>query len=195
MAKAPTRASQRRRDLREQLWPDSEDRIWRGADEKGWWPAPRVLPLLLHLTRDKEIVGAQDASQVYLELLSRDFGQSIVEIRDEDEHAYHAGYTSSRARRTWQERMRVLEKAGFIEVRAKGNRDYGLVLIVHPAHVIRELRRQGKVTDKWWSMLQQQLLDTGATVLEDPLTSGPVRMAEDGEPLHNAEAPPTTRVR
>jgi hypothetical protein len=138
----PRKPDQKREQLREQRWPDSGDRIWKGTQEKGWWPAPRALPLFLQLARDKKIVGNTDCSRLYLELLSRDFGQGLVEIRDEDEHAFCAGYTGNRARRSWQERMRLLAKNGFIEVDTKGNRAFGYVLIVHPALVAAKFRRE-----------------------------------------------------
>jgi hypothetical protein len=171
---------QRREQIREQRWPEAGDRIWKGTQEKGWWPAPRVLPLLLHLTKDKKIVGNKDCSRVYLELLSRDFGQGLVEIRDEDEHAFCAGYTGNRARRSWQERMRLLAKNGFIEIAAKGNRAIGYVLIVHPARVATKLRGERKVTEQWWEMLQQQLIDSGAGALDDPLSLPELRVIEGG---------------
>jgi hypothetical protein len=175
-----TKADQRREQLREQLWPDSADRVWKGPEETGYWCAPRILPLLLHLTKEKGIVGEKDCSFVYLELLSRDFGQGIVEIRDEDEHAFCAGYTSNRARRTWQERMHALASAGFIEVETKGNRPLGYVLVLHPTHVVSELRRQRKVSDQWWNLLQQQLLEVGAPRIEDPLIPTELRVIPGG---------------
>lgn len=176
----PRKPDQKREQLREQRWPDSGDRIWNGTREKGWWPAPRALPLFLQLARDKKIVGNTDCSRVYLELLSRDFGQGLVEIRDEDEHAFCAGYTGNRARRSWQERMRLLAKNGFIEIDAKGNRSIGYVLIVHPALVAAKFRRERKVTEEWWQMLQQQLIDSGAGALDDPLTSPELRVIDGG---------------
>jgi hypothetical protein len=127
---------------------------------------------VLALTKDKRIVGEKDCSSVYLELLARDFGQGIVEIRDEDEHAFCAGYSSNRARRTWQERIKLLEREGFIQTVPKGNRSTGYVLIVHPLQAVAGLRRQGKVTDELWRMFQQRLLETGCPPLEESDVSG-----------------------
>jgi hypothetical protein len=159
-----TAADRRREETREDLWPDSAKRIWRGPEEKGYWCAPRVLPLLLHLTQSKALVGAKDCSFVYLELLARDFGQGVVEILDEDEHAFFAGYTSGRAKRTWQERVRALRDAGFIEVKPKGNRQIGFILILHPAQVVAKLKAGGKVPDNLWQLYQKRLRDIGAPV-------------------------------
>ena len=175
---ARIKPDQRREEQRERIWPGSKEDIWRGPAERGYWCAPRVLPLLFHITSDKQLVGTQDCSKVYLDLLSRDFGQGIIEIRDEEEHAFFSGYTTTRARRTWQERIRSLEKAGFIKVAPKGNRSIGFILLLHPYQVIARLRQEGKISDRWWEMLQQQLRDVGA----EPLAETPkiLRVIEGG---------------
>lgn len=156
-----TKADKRREQIRDELWPESEQRIWQSAREMGYWCAPRVLPLLLHLTKDQRIVGKADCSFVYLQLLSRDFGQGLVEIRDEDEHAFGAGYLGERARRTWQERMRILSENGFIEVAPKGNKTYGFVLIVHPLVYVQEFREHGILSERWWNSFQHLLAESG----------------------------------
>jgi hypothetical protein len=112
-------------------------------------------------------MGTKDCSKVYLDLLSRDFGQGIIEIRDEEEHAFFSGYTTSRGRRTWQERIRSLEKAGFIKVADKPNRAIGFILLIHPYQVVARLRQEGKISDKWWDVLQQQLRDVGAEAIPE----------------------------
>lgn len=157
---AITRADSKRLYLRGELWPDAEPLLAK-PDEKGWWRAPRTLPLILSLTRDKRITGKLDCSSVYLELHSRDFGQGLVEILDEDEHAFCAGYFGNRALRSWRERMAMLENAGFIKIAPKGNRRIGYVLLISPHAVAEELRRQGKVGDAWWRAYKQRLQAVG----------------------------------
>jgi len=157
-----TRADSKRLHLRDELWPNAEPLITR-PDEKGWWRAPRTFPLILSLTRDKRITGKLDCSSVYLELHSRDFGQGLVEILDEDEHAFCAGYFGNRALRSWRERMAMLESAGFIKIAPKGNRRIGYVLLINPHAVAEELRRQGKVPDAWWRAYKQRLQAVGGT--------------------------------
>ena len=175
-----TKADQRREELREQLWPGQIDLIWKGPAEVGYCCAPRVLPLLLHLTGSKNIVGPKSCSTVYVELMSRSYNQGIIEIQDEDEHAYCAGYTSSRARRTWQERVRILEEIGFIRVAPKGNRVFGYVLLMHPFKVVLSLREQGKITDEWWTLFNQHLRSAGIErVLVDPVSPG-LRVLQGG---------------
>jgi hypothetical protein len=157
-----TKADLRREQLRENLWPGQEENVWGGAAEKGYWCAPRTLPLLLNLTSDKRVVGELDCSSAYVDLLSRDFGQGFVEILDEDEHAYCAGYSGRRARRTWQERIKRLEKAGFIQVMPRLNRSIGYILIVHPYKVVTMLRNADKIDDQWWQLFSLVVDKTGA---------------------------------
>lgn len=169
-------ASEHRLRLRDELWPGSEEEIWRGPREKGYWPAPRVLPLILSLVND--LVGkGKEASLVYLDLLSRDFGQGIVDLRaDEADYAYCAGFDSKRARRSWRERVRALEDLGFIRVQSKGPREIAFVLLRHPYIVLRELRAAGKIKERWWSMLCDQLASVGGAWPEFPAAGVALRL-------------------
>lgn len=159
---AKTKADERRGTLRDSLWPGQEEYVWAGPAERGYWCAPRVLPLLLTLTSEKSIVGEFDCSSAYVDLMSRDFGQGFVEILDEEEHAYCSGYAGRRARRTWQERIKRLEKAGFIKTMPRLNRSIGYILIIHPYKVATELRKLGKIDDQWWQLFSQILDKIGA---------------------------------
>lgn len=140
----------KRRALREEYFPDVS--AWDSLNEKGWFKAPRTLPLLLSLLRDKKLSGNKDPSAVYLELLARHMSDGIIEMISPEEHAFHAGYRGARATRTWRERMRILEARGFIKCKPKGNLDFGLVVLVHPSVVARELRSQPHVvSERWWT--------------------------------------------
>jgi hypothetical protein len=73
------------------------------------------------LLKSKALSGRQDPSSAYLALWARHFDSGVVEITNELEMAYDSGYTGTRAQRTWQERMRLLEKLGFIKCQEAGN--------------------------------------------------------------------------
>lgn len=107
------RKSEERTNLRDRFWPGAK--AWTGEDSKGWFRAPRTLPLLLTLLKSKALSGRQDPSSVYLTLWARHLDSGIVEITNERELAYEAEYTGNRALRTWQERMRLLKSLGFIK--------------------------------------------------------------------------------
>ena len=117
--------AKRREEIRKEHWPNES--LWTGEKEKGWFPVPRSLPLVLALLKSKQISGKKDPSSVYLELLSRQRGEGVIEMMHENDHAFAAGYEGTRAVRTWQERMKVLEANGFIQTKQVGNQRYKYV--------------------------------------------------------------------
>lgn len=143
-----TRGDEQREKLRQQFWPGED--AWTGENEKGWFRAPRTLPLILGLIASKELSAKADPTRVYLELWSRHMSGGVIEMRHEGEHSYAAGYFGSRGIRTWQERMKILEKNGFIKTKHIGNQQYRYVLLVHPTAAVQKLREAGKVSDQCW---------------------------------------------
>lgn len=138
----------RREELRKHYWPKED--LWTGKNEIGWFHAPRTLPLILSLLSSKQISQKKDPSSVYLELMSHQRGEGIIEIGHETDHAFAAGYEGSRAVRTWQERMKILEDNGFILTKKVGNR-LKFVAIVHPTTAVHRLRDNKKIPDNWWN--------------------------------------------
>jgi len=141
------RKSEERTNLRDRFWLGAN--AWTGEDSKGWFRAPRTLPLLVTLLKSKALSGRQDPSSAYLALWARHLDSGIVEITNERELAYEAGYTGNRALRTWQERMRLLEALGFIKAQKIGNEPYRYVLMVDPATVVGALVKKGRVDAAW----------------------------------------------
>jgi hypothetical protein len=160
-------ASLRREELRDSYWPNAI--AWTGKDAKGWFPAPRTLPLVLLLLRSKRLSGRKDPSRAYLALLARHVDNGIVEVPNEAELAYESGYTGQRAIRTWQERMQLLEKLGLIKIRSSGNQKYRYVLLVHPSLAIEKFRRQSGIIDgNWWTAYIARRQETKESSYEKP---------------------------
>jgi hypothetical protein len=151
-------AAARREEIRKQYWPDED--LWTGEKEVGWFPAPRTLPLILSILSSKEISGKKDPSLVYLDLMSRQRGEGVIEMGHEADHAFASGYEGRRAVRTWQERMKILEEIGFIKTAEVGNQRYKYVAIVHPTTAIQRLRDSKKIPDKWWNAYVARKLET-----------------------------------
>jgi hypothetical protein len=152
--------SDRLQKIRSEHWPMVD--LWTGGEyDKGWFKAPRTLPLILALMQSKQLTGNADPTRVYLELLSRQFGEGVVEIQNEGEHAYAAGYTSSRAVRTWQDQMRCLEKLGFIKIKGIGKHAFKYVALVHPVAALEELRQKNLVPQDWWDAFTDRRIQTG----------------------------------
>jgi hypothetical protein len=152
-----TAGAERRMSLKHDYWP--KESAWNGAGI-GWFKGPRTLPLILALLADKKLTAGRDVSRVYLELLARHMDGGVVEVGNEADHAYAAGYTGSRSIRTWSERMQLLEKLGFIKSKHIGNQRYKLVLLVDPVVAVANLRRQGSVSSQWLEVYLLRLMET-----------------------------------
>ena len=139
----------RREQLRKQYWPEED--LWTGEKEIGWFPAPRTLPLILSLLSSKRISQKKDPSTVYLELMSRQRGEGIIEMGHEADHAFASGYEGRRAVRTWQERMKILQDNGFIRTVKVGNQRFRFIAIVHPTAAVQRLREGKKIPENWWN--------------------------------------------
>jgi hypothetical protein len=161
MMDRPNKAAQKRRALRDQLWPDADDKVWSRHTGRGFTSVPRLLPHVVHLI--DELAGSRGSpGYVYLELWFRAFDEGIVSIDDELKHAYAAGYTGTRALRTWRGHMLVLQELGFIRVKAAGNREIGHVLLVNPILVCQELKDRGRAPEEWWTAFVQRANEIGA---------------------------------
>lgn len=148
----------RREEVRKQYWPDED--LWTGEKEVGWFPALRTLPLVLSLLSSKEISAKKDPSSVYLDLMSRQRGEGVIEMGHEADHAFASGYEGRRAVRTWQERMKILEDNGFIRTAEVGNQRYKYVAIIHPTTAVQRLRDSKKVPIRWWNAYVARKLET-----------------------------------
>jgi hypothetical protein len=163
--------AKRREEIRQEYWP-TED-LWTGERETGWFPVPRSLPLILVLLSSKEISGGKDPSTVYLELLSRQRGEGVIEMAHEAEHAFASGYEGKRAIRTWQERMQILEEIGFIRTVKIGNQRYKYTAIVHPTTAVQGLRELNRISDAWWRAYIDNKRTSGEATFEDRVEETP----------------------
>lgn len=155
----------RREALRSQYWP--KDIHYEGFEGTGYFCAPRTLPLLLCVLNSKEISDRKNPGSVYVELLARHIDEGIVEMVQETDHAFAAGYTGERGRRTWRERMKILIKHGVIKAVERGGLEFGTVLLLHPTLVLEGLRKAGKVPDAIWNTYVARVLDTKAPSADD----------------------------
>jgi hypothetical protein len=158
-----TGVAKRREEIRQEHWPQED--LWTGEKEKGWFPVPRSLPLILALLGSKQISDKKDPSSVYLDLLSRQKGEGVIEMAHEADHAFASGYEGGRAVRTWQERMKLLEDNGFIHTVQVGNR-FKYVALVHPTTAVQRLREKGSVPEHWWNAYLASKRETGEATYE-----------------------------
>jgi len=157
----------KRESLRDHLWPDSKDLFWSRKANDGWTTIPRVVPLLLHLIKVLSHKG--NPANVYLDLWARVFDEGIVTIKDENDCAYSAGYSGTRAVRTWREHMLRLQELGFIRIAPEGNREIAHVLLLNPLLVCSHLKAKAGSTIplEWWTAFVRRAQEIGARIPED----------------------------
>ena len=159
MGKYKTAGQLKREEYKAEFWPG--EIAWTGdPPEQGWFRALRTLPFLLVLLSNKKVTGSTaDPGRVYLDLLARHRDSGIIEMANEGDHSYAAGYAGGRGVRTWKERMKLLENLGFIKSRKSGNQQYKFVLLVHPTLVVQRLRDKGKIDSHWWESYRARQID------------------------------------
>jgi len=159
VAKFKTATQEKREQYKSEFWPG--EIAWTGeAPEKGWFRAPRTLPFILVLLSNKKVTGSTaDPGSVYLDLLARHRDSGVIEMANEGDHSYAAGYPGTRGVRTWKERMALLESLGFIKSRKGGNQQYKFVLLVHPTIAVKKLRDKGKIDTHWWESYRARQID------------------------------------
>lgn len=160
-----TAAQDRRAKLKAEFWPQVP--AWLGPVETGYFCAPRTLPLVLRALRHKAVSGDKDPGSVYVDLLANHMGQGVVELSDEEDHAFAAGYTSVRS---WRDRMKVLEDAGFLKPISPGNRRYGRVVLVHPSIAMKQLYEGGKLPQRVWDAYRSRRIVTKEASMSDLAT-------------------------
>lgn len=164
MATKENKAAKKRRELRDQYWPEANERVWDRHSETGFTTVPRLLGLVMVLIQ--KLSRGKDPASVYLDLWLRAFDDAFVQIIDEETLAYASGYEGNRATRTWKERMFVLQELGFIEVKPKGNREFGYIFIPNPLYICVRLKSEGKVPDDWWNEFLSRASEIGAELPE-----------------------------
>lgn len=158
-------AQQRRVELRDSLWPDASERVWSRQKEDGYCTVPRTLPLVGTLIR--LLTKDLDAARAYFDLWGRVYDDGLVDVVDEEEFAASCGYATARRNiRTWRERVEALDALGFVEVKPKGTKKFGYILLVHPHDVVQRLRktRKRELPEWWWSLFSKRISEIGAVL-------------------------------
>lgn len=154
-------AAAKREAQREQLWPGSSATIWSRKTGKGFCTIPRTLGLVMTLLEHLTEKG-KDVSRIYMELWCRAFDEYLIEVSDEETFAYASGFVApGRNVRSWQERIDILVKLGFIEVAPRGSKRHGYILLHDPHKVIKQLRAKGHVPANWWGAYTHRAVQIG----------------------------------
>lgn len=162
---------ERRAQKREQLWPGSAGLVFdlSKAETAGYVRMPRIVPMLTSLLNN--LSGKLNAGPLYAALWANDYGQGLVEVKDYRYLLHEAGYdTKGRARRTWNERIKIMKDLHFINTASNGIEEDAFVLLYNPYYVAGWLHgRKEKgdpaatkfITDEWWSLFSDRCRAVG----------------------------------
>ena len=108
-------------------------------------------------------------SATYLELWCRMYDECFVSLKPR-EMAFHAGFSGQRAEQTWSERMKILQKLGFIEIQPGPEGDLSYAVVLNPyKSVKRHFKARTVGLDKAaFNALLQRTSEIGAKDLDDP---------------------------
>lgn len=127
--------------------------------------------------------GKDNPGRLYVALWMYEFGDSFVEIGDPAQIALEAGYTTSRAERTFGERLELLSRLGFVRIRPLGLRPHGYVLLLNPHTVLWAIRaRQPEaIPEYWWSAFEARCSAVGLRVAPPAVEENDGDDGDDGD--------------
>jgi hypothetical protein len=172
---------EKRLKLRNEIFPEITDTdLWLRKNSKGFMTIPRALPLLLMLM--DRLSKGKPISATYLELWCRMFDECFVNLKPR-EMAFHSGFSGQRAEQTWSERMKILQKLGFIDIRPGPEGLFSYAVVLNPYKIIKthfEQKHPG-LDDAAYNALLQRVTEIGANDLDDPIPSASVVVVDDNE--------------
>jgi hypothetical protein len=158
-------ASDRRRLLRDTLWPDiDESQLWLRTQRVGFTTIPRTMALIGQLL-DQVAGKGTPVLTTYLTLWCWVFDEGMVEIRNQREFAWESGFSGNRAEGTWRARMRKLDELGVIRTKAGLVGEFQYVLLLNPIKRLQELYVE-RSDDVLYTALLGRLAHIGADDLD-----------------------------
>jgi len=150
-------------EMRNRFWPELDTSLlWNRKKEVGFTTIPRTLSYIMNmmdvLNKNKPL------SKTYLALWCRTYDEMLVNLKNEAEIAYEAGFSGQRAVITWRERMKALFELGFIKAKEGANGKFSYVLLLDPHRVIEELYQTNKaILEVDYNSYIERCLDVGRT--------------------------------
>lgn len=186
--KTKAKISEQKLALRQKVWPEITDAdLWLRQKRVGFTTVPRILPLMAvimdSLSKNKPV------SSTYFDLWCRAYDECFVILNKQPEMAFHSGFSGQRAVQTWSERIKVLDKLGFIKVASGPNGPLSYVLILNPYNVVQKIckTKPDFIREDLLNALHERAIEIGATDLEDaPATPEPKPAQQTPTPARKA---------
>lgn len=181
-------------ELRDTYFEDAAERLWDRAKHHGFATVPKTMPLVMRAL--DEISKGKPLGQTYFALFCATWDNGFVRLGRSTDLPYASGFTGPRGVRGWQERMKLLESFGFIEIQASGDQKFGLAFLPNPNIVLLNLwekkKQQGKgpydppslggLQDATMSAFLERAIDVGANdVTRANAKRNAARRKADGE--------------
>jgi hypothetical protein len=96
-----------------------------------------------------ELSKGKPLGYTYFALFCATWDNGLVRLGRSTDLPYASGFTGPRGVRGWQERMKLLESFGFVEIRPSGGQKFGLAFLPNPNIVLLDLweKKQAQGTD------------------------------------------------
>jgi hypothetical protein len=124
-------------DWREKFWPEIKDEdLWLRKSKVGFITVPRGLPQIMAFI--DALTKNTPASKTYFALWCRSFDEMVIRIQNPMILASESGFSGPRQLTTWNARMELLEKFGFIKTAKGPTGPYEFIMLLNPYVVIKK---------------------------------------------------------
>lgn len=151
--------------LRQELWPEiSDDMLWHRKRKTGYTTIPRSMAYIIQIMNS--LSSGKPLGQTYLTIWCHTYDEYMVTIANPRLMAFESGFTGQRSEATWNSRMKLLVKLGFIDAKPGASGPFNYVLILNPYTAIKDLKEQDEpIPANISNALLQRMKDIGANDL------------------------------
>jgi hypothetical protein len=194
--KPPKKIALRQLELRARLWPSlKEDDLWSRLTHDGFSTIPSTMALIMSIMDD--LSKNKPVSSTYLELWNRTFDEGFATLSKAREIAFHSGFSSERAERTWKSRLKILSDLEFIDLQGGASGAASYALILNPYKVIQrhhDRKTSGMREDKYNALVARAIelgdISLKPVVVASPPAATPVPAAPFAFPMPSGWTPP-----
>ncbi len=130
-------------ELRDTYFEDAAERLWDRKKHHGFATIPKTLPLIMRAL--DELSKGKPLGQTYFALVCATWDNGFVRLARTTDLHYASGFTGPRGVRGWQERMKLLQTFGFVELQESGGQKFGLAFLPNPNLVLLGLWERKKL--------------------------------------------------
>ncbi|MEP2232721.1 MAG: hypothetical protein ABJP70_05835 [Erythrobacter sp.] len=140
--------------------------LWDRTERDGFATIPRTMPLILNIMDDMSGKGFP-VGNTYFEMWCRLYDELFLTLNRPEEMAFYAGFSGQRALRTWKDRVKRLEKLGFVDIKSGPLGELSFAVFFNPYHVIKRAHLKGEVIEDKYRALVIRANEIGAFDLDD----------------------------